>query len=88
VSFTTLDLSSLDLSSLLSQLGLGDVTLGSLCTDLGLSGEGFGTLLEGGGVTALGGLLNRLGRDALNESLTTPLTNAGLLRGSLTPPPS
>jgi hypothetical protein len=72
VSFTTLDLSSLELSSLLSQLGLGNLTLGSLCTDLGLSSEGFGTLLEGDGVTTLGGLLNLLGRGALNGSLTTP----------------
>ena len=38
-------LSNLDLSSLLSQIGLGDLNLGSLFSDLGLSDKGLGTLL-------------------------------------------
>jgi hypothetical protein len=73
------DLSSLDLSSLLSQLGLGDLNLGSLFSDLGLSSKGLGTLLADATnpVTTLSGLLNLLGLDNLGsgDSITLGLTN-------------
>ena len=77
-------LTDLDLSNLLSQLGLGDLTLGSLFSDLGLSDKGLGTLL---GDPTLGGLLNDLGLGGLTSldglnlgsfGLTTLLSDLGL----------
>jgi hypothetical protein len=83
----SLNLSNLDLTDLLNQIGLGDLTLGQLFSDLNLSGDGLGTLLQdGSGITTLGGLWNLLGLGDLNESLTTALTNAGLLTGILDTP--
>jgi hypothetical protein len=74
-------LTDLDLSSLLSQLGLGDLTLGSLFSDLNLDGGplsdvGLGTLLAGltDPITTLGGLLNSLGLSGL-ELPSLSLTN-------------
>jgi hypothetical protein len=89
-----LGLNNLDLSNLLSQLGLGDLTLGGLFSDLTLndsplSDAGLGTLLADGStpVTTLGELLNLLGLGSLStETLTTALTNAGLLTGALDTP--
>jgi hypothetical protein len=76
-------LTDLDLSSLLSQLGLGDLNLGSLFSDLGLSDQGLGTLLAGltDPITTLGGLLNLLGLNGLDLpslDLTTILSGLGL----------
>ncbi|WP_343572202.1 hypothetical protein, partial [Mycobacterium sp.] len=72
-------LTNLDLSNLLSQLGLGDLTLGSLFSDLGLSDKGLGTLLADATspVTTLSGLLNLLGLNALGsgDGITLGLTN-------------
>ena len=72
-------LSNLDLSSLLSQIGLGDLNLGSLFSDLGLSDKGLGTLLADATnpVTTLSGLLNLLGLNALGsgDGITLGLTN-------------
>jgi hypothetical protein len=73
------DLSNLDLSNLLSQLGLGNLNLGSLFSDLGLSDKGLGTLLADATnpVTTLSGLLNLLGLNDLGtgDSITLGLTN-------------
>ena len=76
-------LSSLDLSSLLSQLGLGDLNLGQLFDDLGLSTDKLGDLLANltNPVTSLGGLLNLLGLNDLglgNLDLTNILSTLGL----------
>lgn len=75
----TTPLSNLDLSSLLSQLGLGDLNLGSLFSDLGLSTKGLGTLLADATnpVTTLNGLLNLLGLNGLGtgDGITLGLTN-------------
>ena len=77
-----LSLTNLDLTSLLSQLGLGTLNLGGLFNDLGLSTDGLGTLLHNGsGVTTLGGLLNLLGLNGLSLgslSLTNVLSGLGL----------
>jgi hypothetical protein len=73
-----LGLGSLDLSSLLSQLGLGDLSLGDLINDLGLGTEGLGTLL---GNPTLSGLLGDLGLgnlDAGNFGLSTLLSDLNL----------
>ena len=68
----------MNLSGLLGQLGLGDVTLGSLLTDLGISGDKLGDLLAGlsNPITSLGGLLNLLGLDGLGtgDGITVALT--------------
>ena len=80
------DLSSLDLSSLLSQLGLGDLTLGGLVSDLRLGGESLGKLLGNAGITSLGGLSTLLGLDNLNLGLGDALNDAGLLTGVLDTP--
>jgi hypothetical protein len=76
-------LTDLDLSSLLSQLGLGDLNLGTLFDDLGLSDQGLGTVLANltDPITTLGGLLNLLGLDGLglgNLDLTNILSTLGL----------
>jgi hypothetical protein len=81
-------LTDLDLSSLLSQIGLGDLNLGSLFSDLQLDGSplsdlGLGTLLGGltDPITTLGGLLNSLGLGGLDLpslSLTNILSGLGL----------
>ena len=90
-----LNLGNLDLSSLLGQLGLGNLDLGQLFNDLQLNGSplsdaGLGTLLAdgpNGGITTLGELLSFLGLGSLStETLTTALTNAGLLTGALDTP--
>jgi hypothetical protein len=77
------DLSSLDLSSLLSQLGPGTLNLGGLFSDLGLSTDGLGTLLANATnpVTTLGGLLSLLGINGLSLGsfgLTSILSDLGL----------
>jgi hypothetical protein len=79
-------LGSLDLSTLLSQLGLGDLNLGTLFNDLGLSDQGLGTVLAGltNPITTLGGLLNLLGLNGLDLpslSLTNILSGLGLDTG-------
>src|SRR6201996_8335634 len=76
-------LTDLDLSSLLSQLGLGDLNLGQLFDDLGLGDQGLGTLLANltDPITTLGGLLNLLGLNDLglgNLDLTNILSTLGL----------
>ncbi len=76
-------LTSLDLTSLLNQIGLGDLNLGSLFSDLGLSDQGLGTLLAGltDPITTLGGLLDGLGLSGLDLpslSLTNILSGLGL----------
>lgn len=84
-------LTDLDLSSLLSQIGLGDLNLGTLFDDLTLDGSplsdlGLGTLLAGltDPITTLGGVLNLLGLDGLDLpslSLTNILDGLGLDTG-------
>jgi hypothetical protein len=67
-----------DLTSLLSQLGLGNLDLGGLFSALGLSGDGLGTLL---GNPTLTGLLGDLGLGGFSLSglnLTDILTGLGL----------
>jgi len=79
-------LTDLDLSSLLSQIGLGKLDLGTLFSDLGLSTKGLGTLLADATnpVTTLGGLLNLLGLndlgtgDGITVALTQVLSGLGL----------
>jgi hypothetical protein len=76
-------LTDLDLSSLLSQLGLGDLNLGTLFDDLGLSDQGLGTVLANltDPITTLGGLLNLLGLNGLDLptlDLTNILSGLGL----------
>src|ERR1700744_2949070 len=76
-------LTDLDLSNLLSQLGLGDLNLGQLFDDLGLGDQGLGTLLANltDPITTLGGLLNLLGLNDLglgNLDLTNILSTLGL----------
>ena len=47
-----LNLSKLDLTDLLNQIGRGDLTIGKLFSDLNLSSDGLGTLLQdGSGIT-------------------------------------
>jgi hypothetical protein len=57
-------LNNLELSNLLDQLNLGDLTLGSLFSDLGLTNLGLGTLL---GDPTLGGVLDDLGLGGLTS---------------------
>ena len=81
-------LTDLDLSNLLSQIGLGDLSLGSLFSDLNLDGSplselGLGTLLAGltDPITTLGGLLDGLGLSGLDLpslSLGNILSGLGL----------
>jgi hypothetical protein len=81
-------LTDLDLSSLLGQIGLGDLNLGQLFSDLNLDGSplselGLGTLLGGltDPITTLGGLLDGLGLSGLDLpslSLTNILSGLGL----------
>ena len=78
-------LTDLDLSNLLSQLGLGDLNLGQLFDDLGLGDQGLGTLLANltDPITTLGGLLNLLGLDGLDlPSLSLGNILSGLGLGS------
>src|ERR1700744_1339775 len=76
-------LTDLDLSNLLTQLGLGNLNLGQLFSDLGLSTDKLGDLLANltNPVTSLGGLLNLLGLNDLglgNLDLTNILSTLGL----------
>jgi hypothetical protein len=77
-----LDLSNLDLSGLLDQLGLGNLNLGDLFDDLGIAGDKLGDLLAGdSGTLTLGSLLDDLGLGALNLgdfSLSNILSDLGL----------
>ncbi|AEF35927.1 MULTISPECIES: hypothetical protein [Mycobacteriaceae] len=71
-----LDLGNLDLSGL-----VGDITLGNLLSELGISDDGLGDLLQGSGITNLGGMLGFLGLGDLglgSLSLTGILSGLGL----------
>ncbi len=68
------------MSSLLSQLGLGDLNLGSLFSDLGLSTKGLGDLL---GDPSLGTLLSDLGLGNLIGQARPDQHLSGLLDGGV-----